>query len=89
MKIGVDPMVASFTIPLCATINMGRTAINVTGDAVVTTCMAKLNGMLNTEVFNNKDYSAVSEDDLVDVSTADEHDDDDFSSGSRLWENSL
>ena len=34
-------------------LDMGRTAINVTGDAVVTTCMAKLNGLLDTDVFNN------------------------------------
>ncbi|MBQ9001365.1 MAG: dicarboxylate/amino acid:cation symporter [Eggerthellaceae bacterium] len=48
-------------------IDMGRTAINVTGDAVVTTCMARLNGMLDVEVFNNHDYAAVSEADLLDA----------------------
>ena len=38
-------------------LDMGRTAINVTGDAVVTTCMAKLSGMLDKDVFNNHDYA--------------------------------
>ena len=65
MKIDVDPKVASFTIPLGATIDMGRTAINVTGDAAVTTCMARLAGMLDRDVFNNSDYAAVSERDLM------------------------
>ncbi len=46
-------------------LDMGRTAINVTGDAMVTTCMAKLTGMLDTSVFNNHDYSAVDENDLA------------------------
>lgn len=46
-------------------LDMGRTAINVTGDAMVTTCMAKVAGMLDVETFKNRDYSAVSEADLV------------------------
>lgn len=37
-------------------LDMGRTAINVVGDAVVTMCMAKLAGELDTSVFNNRDY---------------------------------
>ncbi len=45
-------------------LDMGRTAINVTGDAVVTTCMAKLTGMLDVNVFKNDDYETVSEKDL-------------------------
>jgi len=48
-------------------LDMGRTAINVTGDAVVTTCMAKLSGMLDKDVFDNHDYAAVSVDDLIDT----------------------
>ena len=48
-------------------LDMGRTAINVTGDAVVTTCMAKVSGMLDKDVFNNHDYAAVSESDLLDA----------------------
>ena len=48
-------------------LDMGRTAINVTGDAVVTTCVARLSGMLDTKVFNNRDYAAVSEADLLDA----------------------
>ena len=48
-------------------LDMGRTAINVTGDAVVTTCMAKVTGMLDVEVFNNHDYGAVDENDLIKV----------------------
>ena len=46
-------------------LDMGRTAINVTGDAAVTTCMAKLTGMLDKDVFNNSDYAAVNERDLM------------------------
>ena len=46
-------------------LDMGRTAINVTGDAVVTTCMARATGMLDEGVFKNHDYEAVSEKDLV------------------------
>ena len=53
-------------------LDMGRTAINVTGDAAVTTCMAKLSGMLDKDVFNNKDYEAVSEKDLLDVGGTEE-----------------
>ena len=53
-------------------LDMGRTAINVTGDAVVTTCMAKLSGMLDANVFNNHDYTAVSEEDLIAMTGADE-----------------
>ena len=49
-------------------LDMGRTAINVTGDAVVTACMAKMTGMLDVAVFRNRDYSAVDETDLVEVS---------------------
>ena len=48
-------------------LDMGRTAINVTGDAVVTTCMAKVAGMLDADVFRNHDYTAVSEADLAEV----------------------
>ena len=48
-------------------LDMGRTAINVTGDAVVTTCMAKLSGMLDKDVFDNLDYAAISVDDLIDT----------------------
>ena len=40
-------------------LDMGRTAINVTGDAVVTTCMAKMVGMLDRNVYNNDDIAAV------------------------------
>ena len=50
-------------------LDMGRTAINVTGDAVVTTCMAKIAGMLDVDVFKNKDFAAVSECDLLDAMT--------------------
>ena len=50
-------------------LDMGRTAINVTGDAVVTTCMAKVSGMLNTEVFYNDDLPELTE---VDFDSTDE-----------------
>ncbi|HAM16559.1 MAG TPA: dicarboxylate/amino acid:cation symporter [Eggerthellaceae bacterium] len=50
-------------------LDMGRTAINVTGDAVVTTCMARVSGMLDIDVFKNHDYAAISEADLLDVGT--------------------
>ena len=40
-------------------LDMGRTTINITGDAVVTTIMAKLTGMLDTGVFKNSDYGAI------------------------------
>ena len=49
-------------------LDMGRTAINVTGDAVVTTCMARINGMLDTSMFKNHDYAAVSEEELLEAS---------------------
>ena len=48
-------------------LDMGRTAINVTGDAVVTTCMARVSGMLDVDVFKNHDYAAISEADLLDA----------------------
>ena len=49
-------------------LDMGRTAINVTGDAVVTTCMAHINGMLDVSVFKNHDFAALSEEDLFEAS---------------------
>ena len=48
-------------------LDMGRTAINVTGDAVVTTCMAKVNKMLDVGVFKNHDYAAIDEADLLET----------------------
>ena len=45
-------------------LDMGRTTINITGDAVVTTIMAKLTGMLDTGVFKNSDFGAVDADSL-------------------------
>ncbi|MEE8722041.1 MAG: dicarboxylate/amino acid:cation symporter [Eggerthellaceae bacterium] len=40
-------------------LDMGRTAINITGDAVVTTIMAKLSGLLDVSVFKNNDTESV------------------------------
>ena len=40
-------------------LDMGRTAINITGDAVVTTVMAKLTGMLDVSVFKNNDTGSI------------------------------
>ncbi|MCC6108812.1 MAG: dicarboxylate/amino acid:cation symporter [Denitrobacterium sp.] len=40
-------------------LDMGRTAINITGDAVVTTIMGKLTGFLDVSVFKNDDVEAV------------------------------
>ena len=45
-------------------LDMGRTTINITGDAVVTTIMAKLTDMLDTGVFKNSDFGAVDTDSL-------------------------
>lgn len=42
-------------------LDMGRTAINVTGDAVVTTCVGKLAGMLNVAVFKGDEPLHLSE----------------------------
>ena len=56
-------------------LDMGRTAINITGDAVVTTIMANLVGMLDRNVFNDDSVAAVNLDDLdqpQDPVTADE-----------------
>ena len=36
-------------------VDMGRTAVNVTGDAICTTIIAKNNNALNIETFNNMD----------------------------------
>ena len=40
-------------------LDMGRTAINVTGDAVVTTIMGKLTGMLDVEVFKSNNLPEI------------------------------
>ncbi len=40
-------------------LDMGRTAINVTGDGVVTTCVANAAGLLDREVFKNDQIEAV------------------------------
>ena len=45
-------------------LDMGRTAINVTGDAVVTTIMGKLSGMLDVEVFKSNDLPDIDSDSL-------------------------
>ncbi len=45
-------------------LDMGRTAVNVTGDGVVTTCIASMCGMLDKDVFNNDAIAAVDLDDL-------------------------
>ncbi len=45
-------------------LDMGRTAINVTGDAMVTTCMAKLTGMLDVGVFKSNKLPDIGEDAL-------------------------
>lgn len=46
-------------------LDMGRTAVNVTGDAVVTAVMAKLSGLLDVEVFKNSDTSSVDMNELA------------------------
>ena len=38
-------------------LDMTRTATNITGDAMVTTVVAKSEGLLNTEVFNDPQTS--------------------------------
>ena len=40
-------------------LDMGRTAINVTGDAVVTTSMANMVGMLDNKIFNDDTVAAI------------------------------
>lgn len=35
-------------------VDMGRTVINVTGDAVVTTCVAKVNGLFDRSIFDSE-----------------------------------
>lgn len=50
-------------------LDMGRTAINITGDAMVTMCMAKISGLLNIDVFKDHDYATVS---LSDISEPEE-----------------
>lgn len=49
-------------------LDMGRTAINITGDAVVTTIMAKLSGLLDVAVFKNDDTSSISLDEIEEPS---------------------
>ena len=46
-------------------LDMGRTAVNVTGDAAVTVCMANMVGMLDKNVYNDMSIAA------VDVATLD------------------
>lgn len=49
-------------------LDMGRTTINITGDAVVTTIMAKLSGLLDVAVFKNDDTSSISLDEIEEPS---------------------
>lgn len=44
-------------------VDMGRTAINITGDAVVTTVVARMNNMLDRSVFDSDESDAVLTDD--------------------------
>lgn len=45
-------------------LDMGRTAVNITGDAMVTVCMAKITRMLDVAVFKNRDYEIISDEDM-------------------------
>lgn len=45
-------------------LDMGRTAINITGDAVVTTSIANMVGMLDRDVFNDDSIASVELDEL-------------------------
>ena len=56
-------------------LDMGRTAINVTGDAVVTTSIANMVGMLDKDVFNNDSIPAVDTSDLEDSGEPEDFDD--------------
>jgi len=42
-------------------LDMGRTAINVTGDAMVTTVMGKMTGMLDEEVYKSNNLPDIDE----------------------------
>ncbi|MDO5335202.1 MAG: dicarboxylate/amino acid:cation symporter [Coriobacteriia bacterium] len=46
-------------------LDMGRTAVNVTGDGVVTTCIAAVTGMLDKSVFNNDAIAPIDTDSLI------------------------
>lgn len=50
-------------------VDMGRTAINITGDAVVTTVVARANGMLNTDVFNAGPDAELTEEEVEEAET--------------------
>ncbi len=54
-------------------LDMVRTAVNVSGDAVVSVIVAKSEGKLDTSIFNNPDAGKLTDDDL-DIDDAVEHD---------------
>ena len=49
-------------------LDMGRTAVNVTGDGVVTTSIAAINGMLDKSVFNDDSVAPIDADSLIGAS---------------------
>ena len=51
-------------------LDMGRTAINITGDAMVTICMAKMSGMLDVDMYKSNDLPDVSDASMADATSA-------------------
>ena len=47
--------------------DMCRTAVNITGDAVVSAIVAKGEGKINMDIFNDPDAGVIHEDDLPDL----------------------
>ena len=56
-------------------LDMGRTAINITGDAVVTTSIANMVGMLDKSVFNNDKLKAIDTAELENSGEPEDYDD--------------
>jgi len=54
--------------------DMIRTAVNVSGDAVVSTIVAKSEGKLDAYVYNNPEAGALSENDSLFIDEATEED---------------
>lgn len=52
-SVGLPIEGAAMVMGIDRILDMGRTAVNVTGDAVVTMCIAKLAGMLDVRAFKN------------------------------------
>ena len=68
-QVGLPVEAIGIIIGVDRLLDMTRTAVNVTGDAMVTTIVAKSEGRMNIDTYNDPDAGLVDDDELVDELT--------------------